>query len=353
MFSPSLELLNIIPFHSLTTNIDNNMETDLEKFNYDFPIKEPLLKESYLEDDIFNRNALFSDDYSSIMSYSLFDIHSNSISLDEDYEQRHLFKIENKIEKAQNNKNSEKKEKCNISNDNQKSSHNHHIQKSDKLLCNNSKEKEKLIFGVVYPEKNSIFTKNKDKFKINNYYSDDDTKKKLKLFKSTKRAMIKIRRTHKIQRRMENRDNIRRKIKRGFFNSNLIKKLNDILKSIGSRLFFEKFPQNFVTDVVKQSNKELINLTIYEIFEKKELYKEEDYPHYYHNLKVIKNEEIKKNIVMRKILDKKYYELFDEYINSNEFKIEEINRLKRNGMDEEYIKIFIFLSKHFIDFFQN
>ena len=48
--------------------------------------------------------------------------------------------------------------------------------------------------------------------------------------------------------RRDNKDNIRRKIKRGFFNNVLINKLNDKLKSIGSIKYFMKFPQHFVGD---------------------------------------------------------------------------------------------------------
>ena len=48
--------------------------------------------------------------------------------------------------------------------------------------------------------------------------------------------------------RRDNQDNIRRKIKRGFFNNALINKLNDKLKRIGSIYYFMKFPKCFVWD---------------------------------------------------------------------------------------------------------
>ena len=150
---------------------------------------------------------------------------------------------------------------------------------------------------------------------------------------------------------MENKDNISRKIKRGFLNGNLIKNLNKKLKSIGSRDFFERFPQNFISDVLKQSNKEIMHLSLKEIFERKEFYLEEEPLYYYHNLKVVKKEEIKNNYLMIKILDMKYYQLYEEYLNSDEF-IEEINRLKKKGMNDEYINTYIYFSKHFLEFFE-
>ena len=66
--------------------------------------------------------------------------------------------------------------------------------------------------------------------------------------------MLKRKRFMERRPRKENQDNIRKKIKRGFFNSALIKKLNEKLKSIGSRKYFRKFPQHFVSDVNQKRN---------------------------------------------------------------------------------------------------
>ena len=128
--------------------------------------------------------------------------------------------------------------------------------------------------------------------------------------------------------------------------------MNIKLKSIDSRLLFERFPQNFISDVRKQTNKEILHLSLKEIFEKKELCTEKYYSYYYHNLKVVRNEDIKNNFLMKNILDMKYYQLYEEYINSDEF-INEIKRLKKKGMNDEYIKNYLYLSKHFIEFFRN
>ena len=130
--------------------------------------------------------------------------------------------------------------------------------------------------------------------------------------------------------RKENQDNIRRKIKRGFFNCGLLMKLNDKLRKIGSKKYFERFPQYFVSDVNQKRNKEILNMTLQEILEKKELYihkNEECSSNYFHNLKVVQSEEIKENEEFKKIMNKTFCQLY-EYINSNEFN-NEINRLKR------------------------
>ena len=351
-FKDSLFNNNTLPL--FTSNTDYNMRTYLQNIKYDFPLNDAILKDSDLGEDYFIKNSLFSDDYSCTFMPSFFDCGSYSIPLDEDKQQKNEIKAENKIVKNKKNSNSDKTDEFNLSNENGDTSvsfSNDMLKKMDKLSDEESKEKKEQVFNVVYPRCISLF--NENKAKNNNLYPNINKKEKINIFKSSNKEMLSMKRSNTRKPRRENRDNIRKKIKRGFLNSSLIKNLNDILKSIGNPLFFEKFPQNFVSDVVKQSNKEILNLSLNEIFEKKELYKKEDYPHYYHNLKVVKNEEVKKNIVMRKILDKKYYELFDEYINSNEFKIDEINRLKNNGMNDEYIDKYLCLSKHFIEFFMN
>ena len=51
------------------------------------------------------------------------------------------------------------------------------------------------------------------------------------------------------------------------------------------------------------------------------------------------------------IMNKTIRELYEEYINSDEFKINEINRLKNNKMQDEYITKYISLAKNLIEFF--
>ena len=197
------------------------------------------------------------------------------------------------------------------------------------------KEKEKKIFNISYEKKISVFTQIEKDLPIN------------------EERFLKKKRSAERRSRKEYQDNMRKKIKRGFLNNALIKRLNETLKRIGSKLFFQKFPQNLVGDINKVSNKEILNMTLLEIFENKELCNEKDLENYYHNLKVVKNEEIQENEILKKILNKTYSELYEEYINSKEFKIDEINRLKDKNMEKSYIERYIYLSKHFIEFFSD
>ena len=111
----------------------------------------------------------------------------------------------------------------------------------------------------------------------------------------------------------------------------MIKHLNEILKSIGSNKYFEKFPQNFIKDIHQKRNKKIFAMTLGKVFMKEDLYineKKIGFNNYLHNLKVIQSEGIKENKEFKKILNKTIRELNEEYINYDEFKIGEINRLK-------------------------
>ena len=154
-----------------------------------------------------------------------------------------------------------------------------------------------------------------------------------------------------IKRRRENQDNIRKKLKTVFFNTFLRKKINEILNNKHSRLYFEKFPISFVNDIRKNTNKDIIDKTLLEIILNKELYSENDLSNYNHNIKVVENKEVKQIGELKKILNKTFRELFEEFINSKEFNIDEINRLRNNNLDNIYIERYIYQSKHFIEYF--
>ena len=203
------------------------------------------------------------------------------------------------------------------------------IGKNDESFNDSFERKTEKTFKVVYP-KNNVFTNTECSLKL-----DDD-------------KFLKKRRSRIRQRRYVYQDNIRIKIKRRFFNYALVNKLNYILN--GSKLYFQKFPIYFVSDINKERNKKIINMTLLEIIESQELYKSNELNNYYHNLKVVNDKEIEENEELKEILNKKYCELYKDYLNSKEFIIDEINRLKKK-MDDSYIEKYIYLAKHFIEFF--
>ena len=203
-----------------------------------------------------------------------------------------------------------------------------------------SDNKKKSIFKIIYPEKVSLFTNMDNNFEFKEEVDENKTEDNLFIRKKMPRK--------------ENKDNIRRKIKRSFFNKYVIPKLNMILKNNGSNLYFMRLPQSFVSDICIKNNKKVINMTLSEIFLNEEINinnTNKDLNNYFHNLKVINNMDIKENKEFQKILNMKFYELFNEYLNSVEFQIDEINRLKKKKFENSFINRYISISKNFIDFF--
>ena len=205
-------------------------------------------------------------------------------------------------------------------------------------LIENERER-KPYFNVIYPKKDTLLNKTEN---ISILIKEEEEK----TFLSKKKLLNE-------KTRKDNQDNMRKKIKRGFFNTSLIKLLNEKLKSIGSNKYLEKFPQYFIKDVEQKRNKKIFAMTLLKVFVKEEFYmreKKNGFKNYLHNLKVLQSEDIKENEEFKKILNKTIRDLYKEYINSDEFKIEEINRLKRKEMNDNYIARYIYLANHFIEF---
>ena len=93
-------------------------------------------------------------------------------------------------------------------------------------------------------------------------------------------------------------------------------------------------------------------MTLRQIIKKKESINQKDLKNYMHNLKVLSSLKEEKNINLEKFLDCKYRDLFEDYINSEEFKIN-VDLLKKKGMSDWYIENYKYLSAHFIEFFED
>ena len=155
--------------------------------------------------------------------------------------------------------------------------------------------------------------------------------------------------------------NMRIKIARKFCNKYLIKKINKILKKIKCPLYFEKFQKNLVLNIATKNYKKHLDLTLEEIISKKKLYeiknKGNNFKNYYHNLTALnKLKSVEFKCVIEKteinnILKKKFHDLFQDYLNSDEFK-EEIEGMK-NGV-KKYSNDYIERYREFnINFIRN
>ena len=145
---------------------------------------------------------------------------------------------------------------------------------------------------------------------------------------------------------------IRDNIKRTFMNRYLLNALNKKLRKAGFNTVFLKFPQSLANNVAKDFNKILLNMRLKEIFRAKDLYRDINKTNYKHNLKLVEQIEERGNPELNMILNVKFRVLFEEYVNSEEFRIAEIKRIKKSKLknDAYYEKKYIHPAKQFIKF---
>ena len=147
--------------------------------------------------------------------------------------------------------------------------------------------------------------------------------------------------------RFKNKDNILKKILTAFFNFYLLNAINLKLQNLGIKNYLEKFSLNHIN---KQNKIIIMNMTLKQFIEKNELYHKQKNPKkkVHHNAYILINLEKCINPVLKRILNTSLKELYEAYINSDEFKVDEINRLKKKNMNDWYIHRYIFLSKNFL-----
>ena len=223
-------------------------------------------------------------------------------------------------------------ENFNIVSEDEKSSEN------ENLYFINKNKKEKNIFEVIYPEIHLF--KKADEDLLKEYLQGVDFSKR----KRTPERLPDYKQKYYI----------RVNIFKTFMNRYLITALNKKLKKAGFISLFRKFPQNMVKKVAKGKNKILMNMRLKEIFKKEEFYVDKDRKNFEHNLDIADKIEHDRNPELIVFLNRKLFCLFEEYINSEEFGVDEINRLKKSKRikDEYYNKKYIFLANHFLEFCQ-
>jgi len=209
------------------------------------------------------------------------------------------------------------------------------FENDERYFIKNSK-KESGLFKVINP-KIALFKKAKEN-SLQAYLTGIDFSKKI--------------RSSKTLPNFKQKHYIRVSIKRNFMNNYLLTALNKKLEEAGFNISFEKFPQSIAVNVAKDFNNNLMNMKLKDIFKNEDLYNIEDRTNFELNLKIVDKIEKEGNPELNMILNRKFRCLFEEYLNSEEFGIDEINRLKNSKVekDEYYIEKYIFLAQHFIEF---
>ena len=201
----------------------------------------------------------------------------------------------------------------------------------------------------------------KNDFTIFNQGNNDGPEGQLIKSISENKVIVPLSKRSKYRRKRKfYKDNTRKKIKARFLKS-LKNALNKRLKLAGSKYLFTYLSQNFIINVTKEMNRDNLYLTFKEIFSKnfckdKDKTTERYLKKLRKNISVInyleKNEIISQKSNYKYYKDKKYHEIYDEYLNSKEFE-EDIIKLKNEVEDEEYINRYIknalYLNKFFTE----
>ena len=208
---------------------------------------------------------------------------------------------------------------------------------SNKLLNSENKNNDtqskknktkKLLFKIKHRIQNLSNTQ-----KVNNMLNKKRQRKK-KVYKGTKY--------------MDNY-NIKKKLLTHFLNDYIFNDNNNIIRK-RCIFCFEKFPQNLIKHfIAKERIKELFNMTLKEIYDKKELYGEKNIKsHFAPNSNFLNDlfskveyKDVLEQSGIKEKLGMKISDLFHEYINSDEFK-NDIDGLRIESGDayvEKYSKI--------------
>ena len=150
-------------------------------------------------------------------------------------------------------------------------------------------------------------------------------------------------------------DSLRKKIK-SRFHKKLKQIINIKLKECGSKLLFDLFPQSFTTNINIEFNRPLLNITMRELFQKKFGFKAKDREKIDFNIKVIKYIEetphLNNDEKISKFLDSTYEEIIQSYMHG-QYLLEDIEKLKKEGENSDYINRYVFIAIHWIDFYKN
>jgi len=205
--------------------------------------------------------------------------------------------------------------------------------------------------SIINSSQTFEINKNKDL----NQNMNDDTSKNEDNISNTDGKLTKTNSQRKKYLRKYKPDSLRKKIK-----SRMHKKLKEIinkkLKDCGSIMFFDYFPQPFITNVNVIQNKAYLKLTMRTLFKMEFGNKTKDKEKVKTNLQVLdyldSNDLIRIKSGLDIFLNSTYEDIIEKYINGKIFE-KDIEKLHQEGETEEYINKYRFIGKHWIEFYEN
>lgn len=143
-------------------------------------------------------------------------------------------------------------------------------------------------------------------------------------------------------------DGIRKKIKVNFHEATR-KFLNHLISTFypdDNKMYLEKLSQNFLTSINIKVNKDLLNKTLYDIYEED---LKNNYLHAERNFEIIQI--CLENEIIREVLFSKYIYLFKNYLNSKNY-LQDIHKIMERE-DKTYVERYIIHANEYIDYFMS
>ena len=206
--------------------------------------------------------------------------------------------------------------------------------------------KKRRLFNISYPKSFNIFNKGNDNY-IKQLIKESLQNHKKYFFSKNSEEIIGGK---------DRDDNMRKKIKTKFHKA-LKNKVNQLLSLVGSKKKFNNLPQEFIININKRLNRGVLDLTFKELYSqnfcKNKINNNSSLQKYKDNQSVLKYLEKEKEISKKSkydiFKDMKYYQIFDEYLRSEEFE-KDIYELKEK-YNNKYIKNYIKIAFELNDFF--
>ena len=235
---------------------------------------------------------------------------------------------------------------------------NSYINEIPKMDCSSN-----LLGRKRYKEKFEIFNNGRsfqNTRKLINYILEQEENKKYFKEENISSVNNKQENNEKTVNEYIRKDNLRKKIKSTFIKA-LVKSVNNRLKLAGTKKKFKSLSQKFIINVNRKKNKAILDLSFKEIFSKNLFGGNEAddsaQKNLNNNLSVLKY--LKKNKIVREksnynsFKDMKFHEIFNEYLNSEEFEIVIKKLIKNPNVKDEYIIKYVIYSYNLIKFFSS
>ena len=220
-------------------------------------------------------------------------------------------------------------------------------------FCNNNNDSKENILDAAITNLDESNNNNENKI-FNFTKKEPETKNSKNITKKTNNQEANKKNKSRSNRRLKS-DSIRKKIK-ARFHKKLRNIINKKLKDNGSKMYFELFPQSFITNIKISHNKAILKLTMRELLKMYFGKIAKDREKVKTNKKVLDYLDKKENVKIKNGIDNfltsSYADVIQKYMRSKYFE-DDVNKLWTEGESKEYIDKYKLLGLNWVEFYMN